>query len=115
VLKLKDEAVLDKVIKEDKSREWRRLNVTVLHYLVLGHILHVDKSSSNDENILYTRDEDDAIRRVKSGECEMAFFQAPTKMIQVRNIASSGDRMPHKSTYFYPKPLSGLVMNKFSA
>jgi len=113
VLKLKDEAVLDKVIKEDKSREWRRLNVTVLHFLVLGHILHVDKFSSNDENILYTRDEDDAIHRVKSGECEMAFFQVPTKMSQVRNIASHGDRMPHKSTYFYPKPLSGLVMNKF--
>ncbi|MDP3788815.1 MAG: DUF1015 domain-containing protein [Candidatus Omnitrophota bacterium] len=113
VLKLKNEAVLDKVIKEDKSREWRRLNVTVLHYLVLGHILHVDKSSSNDENILYTRDEDDAIGQVKSGKCEMAFFQVPTKMIQVRNIAAHGDRMPHKSTYFYPKPLSGLVLNKF--
>lgn len=113
VLKLKDEAVLDEVIKEDKSREWKRLNVTVLHFLVLGHILHVDKSSSNDENILYTRDENDAMRRVKSGECEMAFFQVPTKMTQVRNIASAGDRMPHKSTYFYPKPLSGLVINKF--
>ncbi len=113
VLKLKDRSVLSKVIKEDKSREWKRLNVTVLHYLVLGRILHVDKFSSNDENILYTRDENDAVRKVDSGECEIAFFQIPTSMSQVRNIAAAGDRMPHKSTYFYPKPLSGLVMNKF--
>ncbi|MDD5680130.1 MAG: DUF1015 domain-containing protein [Candidatus Omnitrophica bacterium] len=113
ILTLKDESILNKVIKEDKSREWKRLNVTVLHFLVFDHILHVDKSSSNDENILYTRDEDDAIRHVANGECEIAFFQLPTKMAQVRDIASSGDRMPHKSTYFYPKPLSGLVINKF--
>jgi len=113
VLKLKDEAILNEVIKEDKSREWKRLNVTVLHFLVFGRILHVEKFSSNDENIVYTRDEDDAIRQVDNGKCEIAFFQLPTKMRQVRDIASSGDRMPHKSTYFYPKPLSGLVMNKF--
>lgn len=113
VLKLKDEAVLDEVIQEDKPAEWRRLNVTVLHSLIFGRILHIDRSSSNDENILYTRDGDDAIRRVDIGECEMAFFPLPTKMAEIRSIAASGARMPHKSTYFYPKPLSGLVINKF--
>lgn len=113
VLRLKHESVLRDVIKENKSREWKRLNVTVLHHLVFDHILHIDKFSSNDENILYTRDEDYAVREVDSGGCEIAFFQVPTKMAQVRDIASSGDRMPHKSTYFYPKPLSGLVINKF--
>jgi uncharacterized protein (DUF1015 family) len=113
VLRLKDESVLNDVIKENKSRAWKRLNVTVLHHLVLDHIFRIDKASSNDENILYTRDEDYAIHQVDSGECEIVFFQLPTKMAQVRDIASSGDRMPHKSTYFYPKPLSGLVINKF--
>ena len=113
VLKLKDESVLTVVIKEDKSAEWRRLNVTVLHFLVFDHILHIDRFSSNDENILYTRDEDYAIQQVAKAGCEAAFFQLPTKMSQVRDIAKKGDRMPHKSTYFYPKPLSGLVMNKF--
>ncbi len=113
VLKLKAESVLSAVIKEAKSSEWRRLNVTVLHFLVFDHILHIDRFSSNDENILYTRDEDYAIQKVAKGGCEAAFFQLPTKMSQVRDIAKKGDRMPHKSTYFYPKPLSGLVMNRF--
>ena len=87
--------------------------MTVLHFLVFDHILHIDRFSSNDENILYTRDEDYAIQQVAKAGCEAAFFQLPTKMSQVRDIAKKGDRMPHKSTYFYPKPLSGLVMNKF--
>jgi uncharacterized protein (DUF1015 family) len=113
VLRLKDESILNDVIKENRSHEWKRLNVTVLHLLVFGHILHIEKFSSNDENILYTRDEDYAIDQVANGECEIAFFQLPTKMLEVRDIAKKGDRMPHKSTYFYPKPLSGLVMNKF--
>ncbi|MBU4376571.1 MAG: DUF1015 domain-containing protein [Candidatus Omnitrophica bacterium] len=113
VLKLKDESMLNEVIKERKSREWRRLNVTVLHFLVFAHIFHIEKFSSNDENITYTRDEDYAIQQVAKGECEIAFFQLPTKMSEVRDIAKKGDRMPHKSTYFYPKPLSGLVMNRF--
>lgn len=114
LLRLKDESVLDNVIKPDKSREWKRLNVTVLHFLIFEHILHIDRFSSNDENIIYTRDEDYAINLVNGGECSIAFFQLPTKVVQVRNIARGGDRMPHKSTYFYPKLLTGLVINKFS-
>lgn len=113
LLRLKNESRLDDIIKVDKSREWKRLNVTVLHFLIFDHILHIDRFSSNDENIIYTRDEDYAIDLVNKGECDIAFFQLPTKVIEVRNIAKHGDRMPHKSTYFYPKLLTGLVMNKF--
>ena len=113
LLKLKDEGILDDIIKVDKSRQWKRLNVTVLHFLIFDHILHIDKFSSNDENIIYTRDEDYAVGLVDRGECDIAFFQLPTKILQVRDIARHGDRMPHKSTYFYPKLLTGLVINKF--
>ena len=113
LLKLKDESILDDIIKVDKSRQWKRLNVAVLHFLIFDHILHIDRFSSNDENITYTRSEDYAINLVDRGECDIAFFQLPTKVVEVRNIARDGDRMPHKSTYFYPKLLTGLVMNKF--
>jgi uncharacterized protein (DUF1015 family) len=113
LLRLKNESKLDDVIKMDKSREWKRLNLTVLHFLVLDHILHIDRFLSNDENIIYTRDEDHAVDLVSRGECDIAFFQLPTKVMQVRNIARRGDRMPHKSTYFYPKVLTGLVINRF--
>jgi len=113
LLRLKDETVLEEVIKADKSREWKKLNVTVLHFLIFDHILRIERFSSNDRNIIYTRDEDYAINLVDSGECDIAFFQLPTKVSQVQNIARKGDRMPHKSTYFYPKLLTGLVINKF--
>jgi len=113
VIKLKDSSVLDEVIKADKSRVWKRLNVTVLHFLVFDHILKVDKTRANDKNIIYTKDEKHAVRLVDEGTCDIAFFQLPTKVDEVRNIARNGDRMPHKSTYFYPKLLTGLVLNKF--
>lgn len=113
ILRLRNESALDDIIKLDKSRQWKRLNLTVLHFLILGHILQIDKASSSDENIVYTRDENYAINLVNRGECDVAFFQRPTKVIEVENVAKNGDRMPHKSTYFYPKLLTGLVMNKF--
>lgn len=113
LLRLKDESVLDDIIKVDKSREWKRLNITVLHFLVFDHILQIEKFLANDKNIIYTRDEDYAVSLVDNGECDIAFFQLPTKVTEVRNVARCGDRMPHKSTYFYPKVLTGLVINKF--
>ena len=113
LLKLKDESALDDIIKVNKSRHWKRLNITVLHFLIFDHILHIDRFSSSSDNIIYTRDDDYAVNLVDSSECEIAFFQLSAKVIQVRDIAKGGDRMPQKSTYFYPKLLTGLVINKF--
>jgi len=50
---------------------------------------------------------------VERGKFKVAFLLNPTKPQQVKDIALAGMRMPQKSTYFYPKPLSGLVINKF--
>ena len=113
LLRLKNESTLEEVIKVDKSCEWKKLNVTVLHFLVFDHILRIDKFLKNEKDIIYTCDEDYAINLVDKGECDIAFFQLPTKVTEVRIIARGGDRMPHKSTYFYPKLLTGLVINKF--
>ncbi|MDD5449559.1 MAG: DUF1015 domain-containing protein [Candidatus Omnitrophica bacterium] len=113
-LKLKDEAILDEVIKEDKSREWKRLDVSILHGVIFDHILNLRKKIQDEDNIIYTRDADYAKEEMDKGKYEAAFFLNPTKVKQVRDIARIGDRMPHKSTYFYPKLLSGLVINKIS-
>ncbi len=68
--------------------------------------------SDSDENIDFFKSPDDAAASVKSGKTRMAFFLNPTKAAEVRRIAHIGERMPRKSTYFYPKPVSGLVINK---
>ena len=48
-----------------------------------------------------------------SGESDVAFFMNPTLIDQVRRLAEKGIRLPQKATFFYPKLLSGLVINKF--
>ena len=84
----------------------------MLHGLIFDNVLGLKDKISNEENVIYTRDPALAIREVSSGKCEAAFFLNPTKVKQVRDIAKIGDKMPHKSTYFYPKLLSGFVINK---
>lgn len=110
LLELKDTSIAEKIIKMAKPVEWKRLDVTLLHQLILKQIFKVREK---DDNIIYLRDAESAVERVKSGECKLACFLKPTKLEQVKHIAEIGERMPHKSTYFYPKLLSGIVINKF--
>ena len=68
---------------------------------------------AKEENIIYTKDKNCAINLVDEEGYKIVFFLRPTRIDQFKDIAQSRDRMPHKSTYFYPKLLSGLVINKF--
>jgi uncharacterized protein (DUF1015 family) len=62
----------------------------------------------------YARDFDEAVSRVLAGEFDAAFFMAPPPVQQVRAVAASGESMPPKSTYFFPKVPTGLVFNPLS-
>ena len=84
----------------------RGIDVIILHDLILKKILKV-------ADIEYEMDINKALDRVKSGEFSAAFFLNPTKVEDVEKAALSSVRMPPKSTYFYPKPLTGVVMNKW--
>ncbi len=110
LLKLKNIAVAEKIIKENKSKEWKRLDVTLLHSLILGHILRIKEKK---DNIIYLKDASAGVEKVKNGSGKLVFLLSPTKLEQMKNIARLGEKMPHKSTYFYPKLLSGVVINKF--
>jgi uncharacterized protein (DUF1015 family) len=63
------------------------------------------------EQIGYTKSVEEAFERVVSGEADAAFVLEPTPVADVVAVAEAGDVMPQKSTYFYPKPVSGLVIN----
>jgi len=65
--------------------------------------------------VTYKVDMDEALSRVDSGEFDMVFFMNATRIEQVRNLAEKGIRLPQKATFFYPKLLSGLVINKFES
>lgn len=98
----------DSIIK-NSSREWKRLDVTILHLFILEYALGI---RDDDDNVEFVKDAKEAVRLVESGRFKLAFFLNPTKVSEVKQIARLGERMPRKATYFYPKPLSGLVINK---
>ena len=97
-----------------KTEAYTSLDVTVLHSLILEDILGIDKQNmANQQNLVYTRDMNEAILQVSNDEnVNCAFLINPTKVSQIKDAALAGEKMPQKSTYFYPKLITGLVMNR---
>lgn len=96
------------------SEAWRRLDVAALHELVLTRGLGVNEQMVRaGEGVTYTRDASATIEAVRSGAdgAQLAFLLNPTPPTAIRDVARAGDRMPQKSTYFYPKLITGLVIN----
>jgi len=113
LLSLKEEAILSN-ITSDKPFAWRRLDVSILQTLILEDILGFSEESiRRQENLCYVKDFHDAIEKTGSGAYQAAFLLNSTKIEEIKNVTSTGERMPQKSTYFYPKFLTGLVMYKF--
>lgn len=105
---LKDVKKSDRAIKA-KPKAWKRLDVSILHFFLFRKVL---VAKDDDDNVEFVKDPEEAVKLVDSGKCRVAFFLNPTKASEVKRIAKLGERMPRKATYFYPKPLSGLVINK---
>ncbi len=88
------------------------LDVSVLHDRVLEQRLGIDKENmARQLNLRYTRHISEAVESVNSGESTAAFILNPTKIGEIKSVSLSGGKMPQKSTYFYPKLKTGLVMN----
>ena len=85
--------------------------MVILHHFFLHNILKLGEVPG--ENIKYVTDEAEAKKLVDTGGYSAVFFLNSIKPETVREIALSGEKMPHKATYFYPKPLSGLIIYKF--
>ncbi|GJL79708.1 MAG: hypothetical protein NPINA01_26970 [Nitrospinaceae bacterium] len=116
LLKLKDPGNITPFLQPDEPEDLKVLDVAQLHALVIRHLLHIDtRQSDNQLYVAYTVDIGAAMEKVNSGEFDLAFFVNATKMDQVRELAEKGIRLPQKATYFYPKLLSGLVINKFES
>ena len=95
------------------SKALCELDVSVLHTLVLERIFGIDKENmANQKNLTYTRVLDEAIEAVDNGSADCSFILNPTRVSEIRDVALAGEKMPQKSTYFYPKLTTGLVMNK---
>jgi uncharacterized protein (DUF1015 family) len=107
-LKLRQPLSLKEIMPEGHSEAYKRLDISIVQHLVIDRLTALDKSSS----IVYTPNAVEARRFVESGEYQLAFLLNPIPVATIKTIANSNDRMPGKSTYFYPKLPTGLVINR---
>jgi len=110
LLTLKNKDIMESYREDSRPREWWELDVTILQKLIIEEAL--GKRDSNEDNLIYTHDEEEAIRRVRDTKDSLALFLNPTKIEDLKKIVGLGEKMPQKSTYFFPKLLTGLVFNK---
>jgi uncharacterized protein (DUF1015 family) len=97
---------------EPTSTAVRRLDLAVLHAAILEDRLGIDADAvAGGQRLIYTRNAAEAIARATSGEVSAAFLVRPTRLHDLAEVAGVGDVMPQKSTYFYPKLLTGMVSN----
>lgn len=96
----------------DKPPLWHTLDVAMLHVGILEALLGIDEVLLREEaNVTYWREPEKAAELVQTGQAQLAFFLNPTRVEEVKAIADARSRMPQKSTDFYPKLLSGIVIN----
>jgi uncharacterized protein (DUF1015 family) len=113
-LTLKDQAIADAALP-GRSEAYRRLDTGVLEALILKGALGLsDDDISHFNGLFYARDTEEALAMVTSGDYDAAFLMRPTPVQQVRDVAAAGENMPPKSTYFFPKLLTGLLFNPLS-
>ena len=107
ILKLKSHEVL-KDIMPDRSEEYRTLDVAILHTILIEKVLGVE-SDKIEDHVRYERGAEETMRRIDRAEYQIALLMNPTRPEQVKEVAQNRERMPQKSTDFYPKLVSGLV------
>ncbi len=111
-LQLRSEAILDRLGEPDKSPEWRRLDVAILHSLIIDQLGRFSsRPFIQEECVSYIRKLEEGISLVAAGEWQMIFLLKPCAMIEIRKVVEKGELMPHKSTDFFPKLKSGLILN----
>lgn len=106
-----DVSALYEMLPPERPLAWRKLDVSLLHGIILEGMLGIDNPEKERECLKYSPDDGEVIRKVDEGEAQLAVFLNPASIASVVAVADAGDRMPQKSTYFYPKTAAGLVMN----
>jgi uncharacterized protein (DUF1015 family) len=101
------------VLPAERSEAWRKLDVSLAHALLIDNLIAAT-GKPREEVLSYTRDPHVAFHAVREGQASAAIFLNATPVDGVLAVADAHDRMPEKSTYFYPKPPAGPVMRDLS-
>ena len=114
LLELRDDVSISRMMPGFHSAYNRKLDVSIVDHFILEEIMGLTPNSSGFY-LSYTHDAVEAVKLVSSRDYQLAFLVNPVKPEMIKAIADSGDRMPKKSTYFYPKMPAGLIFYKFGA
>ena len=115
ILRVKNKRIMQRLAK-DLSAPLQELDVTTLHLLILEHVLGLaPEKQASGENIRYSQDEEAVLQALEKEDFQAAFILNPPKAEDILAIAGKGEKMAQKSTYFYPKLASGLIVNKIVA
>ena len=110
ILTLRDEKLLDPILTGEYI-EWKSIDTGILHGVIFDRALGIQaKNISKSENVKYNQGVEDSVAKVNAGEYQIAFFLNPTKIGQIKDIATKRHKMPPKATYFYPKLMTGMVV-----
>jgi uncharacterized protein (DUF1015 family) len=111
VLRLRDPAAVNNMMPYFHSELYKRLDVSVLDHVILEEFLTLSREKENTL-LAFVYDRLDAVNKVLNQEYQLTLLLRPVKAEVIKAIADVGDKMPRKSTYFYPKLPSGLVFNR---
>jgi uncharacterized protein (DUF1015 family) len=115
LITLKDAEAYEEMVNLPYSSQWKLLDVNILNTLILQRIVGLtDEQLSAQTSIEYTKDLEGALAAVRSGRMQVALILNATSLEDIIVIADNEERMPRKSTHFYPKPLSGLLFYPMS-
>jgi uncharacterized protein (DUF1015 family) len=116
ILTVKDSKNVIPLLDDNEPKDMHVLDVAQLHAILFRHVLKIDtREKDGQQYVSYKVNSEEGMGLVDSGEYDVAFFMNPTLIDQVRKLAEKGIRLPQKATFFYPKLLSGLVINKFGS
>ncbi len=112
LLSVSDTQGLDRLMPENRSPAWRKLDYAIANYPVLRHGLGLtDKQMEDIKTVWFTESAEEALSVVRGGDARYAVLLNPIPVPSIMSVADTGEKMPQKSTFFYPKVPTGLVFN----
>lgn len=112
LLTLKDDMVMDDLVGDDMSQIYKELDVVRLHVIIMSAILGISlEDQENQTNLKYIKGTEAAIKGQNDDNINVTVLVNTTTVEEVRDVSNAGELMPQKSTYFFPKILSGLALN----
>jgi len=113
LLTLKDLQKAAALLPAERSSAWKALDVAILDNLILDNILGIGEAQRrSQENLAYSRSEEWVVAQIRNRNYQLGFLLNPTQVQEIIDVAQARDKMPQKSTYFYPKLITGLIINK---